>query len=89
MNTATLAQAKRDFTNGVYIGAAIYYQPVTLHTQPGYTVRFGAALAHPGNETALVDARTKQPRLFRSMDAAHRALTDIGFSATRFWVSAT
>lgn len=86
MKTATLAQAKRDFENRLYVGAA-----VTIHDAPDladmrYTVEFAHDTASNTELTQLVDARTKAPRLFRTLDAAHKVVRDIGFLSARVFV---
>ena len=86
MKTATLAQAKRDFENHLYVGAAL-----TIHDAPKladlrYTVEFAHDRDSSVELTQLVDARTKAPRQFRTMDAAHKVVRDIGFMSSRVFV---
>lgn len=68
----TLAQAKRDFQIGYLTKYRIERAPVP----PGWMLHLGE-----GNAAGwLVDARSKQPRVFKSLDSVVAALEDIGFS---------
>lgn len=67
----TMAQAKRDFEIG-------YLTKYSLEREPmgnGWRVHLGEGMA----QGYLSDARTKQPRVFKSLDSAVNALEDIGF----------
>lgn len=69
----TMADAKRDFKMG-YLSQYVIERNVL---SPGWRVKIGPErnqVLHP-----LVDARTKQWRLFKSLDAAVSALEEIGF----------
>lgn len=69
----TMADAKRDFKMGYLAQYAIERNILA----PGWRVKIGPErnqVLHP-----LVDARTKQWRLFKSLDAAVSALEEIGF----------
>lgn len=72
MTEWTMAQAKRDFSIG-YLTAFCFWRS-DIDSQ-GWTVGLsgGSARGH------LVDARSKQVRVFRSLDAAVRAVEEIGF----------
>lgn len=79
MAEITMAQAKRDFENGLIIGAEI--------VQPGMSagvwcvaVRMAKGCVHSGL-VWLVDARTHEVREFRTLDAAFSALEQIGFKS--------
>ncbi len=67
----TMAQAKRDFENGLFRAFRID------RTMAGWSV----ALQGSGKigEGWLLDARLKQPRNFKTLDASVAALTQIGF----------
>ncbi len=68
----TMQLAKRDFEMGYLSKFAIERMPF----QPGWFV----LLADNSNPLRpLVDARTKQPRAFKTLDAAVSALHDVGF----------
>lgn len=72
MSDSTIAQAKRDFEIG-------YLTEFSLRRWPlagmGWFVWLGK-----GNAAGwLVDARTKQPREFKTLDAAVSSLESIGF----------
>lgn len=69
----TMADAKRDFRMG-YLAQFVIERNVL---SPGWRVKIGPErnqVLHP-----LVDARTKQWRLFKSLDAAVSSLEEIGF----------
>lgn len=69
----TMADAKRDFKMG-YLAQYVIERNVL---SAGWRVKLGPErnqVLHP-----LVDARTKQWRLFKSLDAAVSALEEIGF----------
>jgi len=69
----TMADAKRDFKMG-YLAQYLIERNIL---SPGWWVKIGPErnkVLHP-----LVDARTKQWRLFKSLDAAVSALEEIGF----------
>lgn len=69
----TMADAKRDFKMGYLAQYVIERNALS----PGWRVKLGPErnqVLHP-----LVDARTKQWRLFKSLDAAVSALEEIGF----------
>ena len=87
MATFTMAEAKRDFERGLLSGAAIYFHETDVLGGFAYTVSFEAALAGVGGGGELVDARSAQPRRFKTMDAAHAAIRQVGFRPARFWVS--
>jgi len=69
----TMADAKRDFKMG-YLAQYLIERNIL---SPGWRVKIGPErnqVLHP-----LVDARTKQWRLFKSLDAAVSSLEEIGF----------
>lgn len=69
----TMADAKRDFRMG-YLAQYVIERNIL---SPGWRVKLGPErnqVLHP-----LVDARTKQWRLFKSLDAAVSSLEEIGF----------
>lgn len=69
----TMADAKRDFKMG-YLAQYVIERNIL---SPGWRVKIGPErnqVLHP-----LVDARTKQWRLFKSLDAAVSSLEEIGF----------
>ena len=69
----TMAQAKRDVKNGWIVGADIVRPPMWADT---WIIQLRwSKLQHPAK---LVDARTKQIREFKTLDAAFRALEQMG-----------
>lgn len=69
----TMADAKRDFKMG-HLAQYVIERNIL---SPGWRVKIGPErnqVLHP-----LVDARTKQWRLFKSLDAAVSSLEEIGF----------
>ena len=67
----TLAQTKRDFEIG-YLSA---YRLERAPMSEGWQIYLGS-----GNAAGwLVDARSKQPRIFKTLDAAIKTLEEIGF----------
>jgi hypothetical protein len=72
----TMAEAKRDFTNG----HLVYWEIQRGILEPGWLVLFGEE-RRSDRSTAyyLVDARSKEPRRFKTLDAAVAAIEDIGF----------
>lgn len=67
----TLAQAKRDFEIGYLTKWRIERAPMN----DGWMVYLGE-----GNAAGwLVDARTKEPRIFKTVDSSVSALEQIGF----------
>ncbi len=71
----TMAQAKRDFENGLFRAFTID------RSMAGWCV----ALQGSGKigEGWLLDARRKEPRVFKTLDAAVAALSEIGFEVGR------
>ena len=80
-----MAQAKSDFERGLLKGASIYFYD--LMDKPFYAVSFESALNMDGSG-ALVDTSTGKVREFKTMDAAHSAIRNVGFRTARFLVSA-
>lgn len=71
MNTHTMAQAKRDFQIGYLTKWRIERAPMV----DGWMIQLGE-----GNGRGwLADARSKEPRVFKSIDGAVSALEQIGF----------
>lgn len=71
MSCHTMAQAKRDFTIGYLTRWHIERVPMG----GGWRVELGT-----GNGRGwLADARTKEPRVFKSLDGAVSAVEQIGF----------
>ena len=76
MADVTMAEAKRDFRHGLITGADVVRPGMSAGVWSvvlRYTVGgplFGSVL--------LVDARTRKPREFRTLDAAFSALEQIG-----------
>jgi len=73
MTDWTMAQAKRDFSIGYLTGYG--FERFTLGGVSSWYVRLSGGSARG----SLVDARSKQVREFRSLDAAVRAVEEIGF----------
>jgi hypothetical protein len=90
MSDYTMAQAKRDFERGFLKGFEILYLDGRLftNTPTGYSITIESKLGMDGIGR-LVDAKTKQERVFKTLDAAVSALRQIGFSAHRLWGEAT
>jgi hypothetical protein len=86
MKTWTMAQAKSDFDRGLLKGVSIYVHDMIGDSH--YAVSFESALSLDGSG-ALVDARTGHVREFKTMDAAHSAIRQVGFHTGRFWGSST
>lgn len=74
MSDFTMAQAKRDFFYGWLEGVRI----VNLGNGLGWSVVIHSRLGMDG-AGYLVDARSKKPRQFRTVDAAIAAVEQIGF----------
>ncbi len=72
MNTWTMAQAKRDFQIG-YLEGFCFWRALTEGEPWTVGLRGGTATGY------LVDARTKQIREFKTLDAAVRSVEEIGF----------
>lgn len=72
MHTWTMAQAKRDFEIG-YLSGFTFWRSVAEGQPWTVGLRGGTASGH------LVDARTKTTREFKTLDAAVRAVEEIGF----------
>lgn len=68
----TLAQAKRDFSIG-------YLKRYRIERRPMSNDEWCIYLGEGNGAGWLVDARTKEPRAFKTLDAAVRTLEDIGF----------
>ncbi len=81
MKTWTMAEAKSDFARGLLEGVSIYFFDVMGDCH--YVVSLDCALSADGSG-ALVDARTGKVREFKTMDAAHSAVRNIGFHLVRF-----
>lgn len=71
---STLAQAKRDFEFGLI--QSVMIQRVFESAVVELTYR-GKSVPEP-----LVDARTKKPRQFKTLDAAVRSIEEIGLSVS-------
>lgn len=84
MKTWTMADAKTDFERGLLKSCSIYFHDVM--DRCWYTVSLDAALALEGSGD-LVDARTHTAREFKTMDAAHSSIRQIGFQTARFKVT--
>jgi len=69
----TMADAKRDFRLGFL---DIYYLERNV-LAPGWRIQL--VPARSSNSHPLVDARSKEWRLFKTLDAAVAALEEIGF----------
>jgi hypothetical protein len=67
----TMAEAKRDFKMGHLKGFTLEREVMG----DGWYL----TLKHGGGVGPLVDAREKQPRMFRSLDAAIAAAEQVGF----------
>jgi len=81
--TWTMAQAKSDFERGLLKGAEMYFFDALGECH--YTVSFVSSLPLDGSG-ALVDARTGNTREFKTMDAAHSAVRQVGFKTSRFLI---
>jgi len=75
----TMAQAKRDFEIG-YLTGFCFYRSVAAGEPWTIGLSGGSARGH------LVDARTKSVREFKSLDAAVRAVEEVGFECKALMV---
>lgn len=72
----TMAEAKRDFSMG-YLG---HFEIQRAVLETGWRVLFGEGRrSDRSTPYFLVDARTKEPRLFKTLDAAVAAIEEVGF----------
>ena len=71
--TFTMAEAKKQFQLGVLKGFAI------ARTMGVCMVSFDVQAGSGRVDGQLVDARTKEPRQFKTLDAACSALEQVGF----------
>lgn len=69
-----MEQARRDFAAGRLNGALFIRVPMS---GSDWTVRLNGA---KGDAGMLLDVKTLEPQVFRSLDAAVQALEKIGFS---------
>jgi len=74
----TVAEAKKDFDRGLLTGFEIHDSSGIMSNVQHWSVSFSVKIGQGG---ALIDAREKVPRQFRTMDAAISALRSIGFRA--------
>lgn len=70
----TMEQARRDFAAGRLNGALFIRVPMT---RSDWTVRLSGA---KGDAGMLLDVKTLEPHVFRTLDSAVQALEQIGFS---------
>lgn len=89
MSNYTMAQAKRDFERGLLVGFEVRF--ISSKTPYGTTEQ-GWILTLEASKTVegylgflgdLVDARSKEERVFKTLDAAISAARQIGFIAGR------
>ena len=73
MGAYTMELAKRDFSLGYLVSFEIHRQPLDKN---GWMV----VLSDGSNSGPLSDARSRQPRVFKTLDAAVSALEQVGFS---------
>ena len=69
----TMELAKRDFQLG-------YLQSYEIHRHPLGKSGWSVLLSDGSNTGLLSDARTRQPRVFKTLDAAVSAIEQVGFS---------
>lgn len=74
--TYTTAQAKRDFSIGHLTDYHVQRWPMSSNWAIYFKV--------PNGSGYLVDARKKEPRQFKTLDAVVAALEDIGFKVDGF-----
>lgn len=67
-----MAQAKRDFHNGLITGADILQAPMSAV----WVIRFRTK--GPDKEAWLIDAKRHEARQFKTLDAAFAAVLDVG-----------
>lgn len=78
MSDFTMAQAKRDFEHGYIKDWSIERFPIA---GPGWFVMFRSM---SGNILGwLIDAREKQPRQFKTLDAAVSSIEEVGFKVEK------
>ena len=73
----TMEQARRDVAAGRLQGAVLLRVPMSA---ADWTVRL---LGAKGDAGMLLDVKTLEPQVFSSLDAAVRALEQIGFGFTQ------
>lgn len=73
MGGYTLDLAKRDFSLGYIVSFEIHRQPLD---KTGWLVM----LSDGRNSGPIRDARSRQPRVFKSLDSAVSAIEQVGFS---------
>lgn len=78
----TMAQAKRDFERGFLQGWELWETGSMMGQPASWTVKIESKLGMDGIGY-LVDARTKNPRMFKTADSAISAIRQIGFRAQR------
>lgn len=83
MKTWTMAQAKSDFERGLLKSFSIHFHRHDLMDSAHYAISLESVLSTDG-AGALVDARTGAIREFKTMDAAHSAIRQVGFHCARF-----
>ncbi|MBX3617491.1 hypothetical protein [Nitrosomonas sp.] len=75
----TMNIAKRDFMMGYLKQYRIIKAP-ELMLSGSWEKRWHISLGYGETHGYLVDSRTKEPRLFKTLDAAVKALEDVGFN---------
>jgi len=73
----SVAEAKRDFKRGFLKSFTLTRSAM----EPGWWVLLNDI---NGGQPMLTDAKTKNPRLFKSLDSAINTARDIGFKAENF-----
>ncbi|MFM9435748.1 hypothetical protein ACFDR9_002818 [Janthinobacterium sp. CG_23.3] len=76
-----MAQAKGDLARGLLTGVAIHVHSVVGHFHYGVHLQSCLSTDQTG---PLVDARTSRAREFKTMDAAHSAVREVGFNIPLF-----
>lgn len=74
----TMAEAKRDFRMGLIKAAEIQAHDFMGDQFLTVALKYSPPVENP----VLTDARTKQPRRFKSYDTAVNALREVGFSVS-------
>lgn len=82
MSDWTMQDAKRDFERGLLRSACL----VALPMASGWSVSIRSTLGMDGCG-CLLDARKREPRQFKTADAAIRAVQEIGFEVVKLEVS--
>lgn len=80
--TYTLAEAKKMFDQGLL--RKFFVSRAVMHADC-WVLSFNAPAAGLGGQAALVDARSGQQRVFKSLDAVLNTVEKVGFKVECLW----